>query len=51
VGGTHDEAGDHLVCFGYLLLDEEPAVGKGGSELGDRPLVAFAVGLLAGKPF
>src|SRR3712207_8882034 len=50
VGGAHDEAGHHRVSFGYLLLDEEPAVGKGGRILGDRPLVAFAVGLLARKP-
>jgi len=27
---VHGEAGHDLVCFGYLLLDDEPAVGKHG---------------------
>jgi putative spermidine/putrescine transport system substrate-binding protein len=37
---VHGEAGHDLVCFGYLLLDDEPAVGKHGRKHGDRPLVA-----------
>src|SRR5215218_7963831 len=34
-GDAHAEAGHHLLSFGYLLLDEEPLVGKGGQKLGD----------------
>src|SRR5215216_619174 len=49
VGGVHGEAAHHLVCFGYLLLDGEPGVGKRGSILEAHPLVAFTVELLAGK--
>src|SRR5918994_2009009 len=49
VGAVHGEAGHHLVACGYLVLDEEPAVGKGGKHLGYRPLVTLAAGLLAGK--
>ncbi len=37
---VHGEAGHDLVCFGHLLLDDEPAVGKHGRKHGDRPLVA-----------
>jgi hypothetical protein len=51
VGDVYSEARHHLVSFGYLLLDEDPVVGKGVSILGDRLLVAFAAGLLVGKPF
>ena len=49
VGSAQGVAAHHLVCFCYLVLNEAPAVGKGGSNLGDRPLQAFASGLLAGK--
>jgi hypothetical protein len=49
VGGVHGEASHHLVARGYLVLDEEPAVGKGGVISRDRPLVTLAAGLLAGK--
>jgi hypothetical protein len=51
VGSVRGDAAHHLLCFSYLLLDDEPVVGKGGSILGYRPLVAFAVGLLARKQF
>src|SRR5919112_340812 len=50
VGGLHDKAGYHLVLSCYLILDEEADVGTGGPKLGEYPLVAFAVGLLARKP-
>src|ERR671912_1333206 len=49
VGGVHGEAAHHLVCFCYLLLDDEPGVGKGGMILEGHPLETFPVELLAGK--
>jgi hypothetical protein len=49
VGGVHGEAGHYLVSPGYLVLDEEPAVGKGGVISRDLPLATLAAGLLAGK--
>src|ERR671911_937781 len=49
VGSAQGVAGNHLVSFCYLVLNEAPAVGKGGSNLGDPPLQAFASGLLAGN--
>src|SRR5215203_2590586 len=49
VGSAKGVSGHHLVCFCYLVLNEAPAVGKGGSNLGDRPFQAFASGQLAGK--
>jgi hypothetical protein len=50
VGGLHDKSGYHLVFSCYLILDELPDVGTGGPKLGEYPLVAFAVRLLARKP-
>src|SRR5919112_6099713 len=49
VGGFHDKAGYHLVLSCYLILDEVADVGTGGPKLGEYPLVAFAVRLLAWK--
>src|SRR5918997_5341692 len=51
VGGVHDEAGNHLVVRGYLVLDEYAGVGESSSVLSDRAFCAFAAGLFAGKQF
>src|ERR671912_213504 len=49
VGGAPADAAHHLVCFGYLLLEHEAGVGKGGMILEGRPLETFTVELLGGK--
>ena len=46
VDETHPDAGNHLVSFGYLILDEKPDVGCAGQDLSNRLLVTVAAGLL-----
>jgi hypothetical protein len=49
VGAVHDEAGDHLVSPGYLILDDQLALGLGGMKSSDPPQVILAIGFLAGE--
>jgi hypothetical protein len=51
VGGVRHEAGHHLVTCSYLVLDDYVALGEGCVISRDRPLVALAIGFLAGQQF
>src|SRR5215218_3337089 len=46
---VHEEAGNHLVVPGYLVLDDQAALGEGGLISRDPPQVILAIGFLAGK--
>src|SRR5215203_4548513 len=50
VGAPPADAAYHLLACGYLVLYDEANVGEGADRVGNLELVAFAVGLLAGKP-
>src|SRR5215213_9303632 len=49
VGCVHDEAGNHLVVAGYLVLDDQAALGEGGLISRDPPQVILAIGFLTRK--
>jgi hypothetical protein len=51
VGGVYDQAPNHLLCFGYLVLDDQPDWAEGGMKGSDPPQVIVTIGFLAGHYF
>src|SRR5918995_678316 len=49
VDAAPGEAGDDLVAFGYLVLDDGTNIREGSVLFGHLPLVALAAGLLTGE--